>query len=436
MSPPWSPSRRSFLHATGAAAFAGGAGCLGRLKYDATALETVLEDPISRIPPGGLPLPVGYLGSARDTAGRSASALAERLSSLPDDVSPDDPSVERASNHLKWGRKAISESTQQQFTDAMRRLREARSTFGNGHGWLDVAVERTETDALREQHADLGRVLARSWTAVEYRATTISVGIYVAGETENILLEATSSLESVDRALDGVDSTDDDEKRARLFAAAAGETAHARAALADANAVVDGQRGQVFEGTPSLRDPMAAAARSLLETTEADIESVTPVPDDDPWVVREVLAELSVRPPRDVREALGADRPATALSNLRWRRQRLTAREILDTDTVSVPESTEALVSSRRAAIKALQQASSEVDGPLEQTCLRQAQFKAIDGDRDLENVANEARGTGARTTKFATQAYAHYVAACTLAEAAKPTATELVDAVENELGQ
>ncbi|KAB1188507.1 MULTISPECIES: hypothetical protein [Haloferax] len=436
MSPPSTPSRRAFLHATGAAVFASVSGCLGRHNYDTAALEAALEDPITRVPPAGLPLPEGYLGSARGTAQRSASALADRLSSLPDDVSPDSPSVERASNHLKWGRAAISESTQQQSTDAMRRIREARTTFGKGHGWLDAAVGAMETAGLREQATDLSRVLTRSWTDVEYRATTIPVGIYVAGESENLLFEAASSPESVDRALDGVDSTDDDEKRARLFTAAAAEVAHARAALADAYAVISGQRENVFEGTPSLRDPIAAAARSLLETTEADIESVTLAADDRPWVVHEVLDELSVRPPRDVRDALGADRPATALSNLRWRLQRLTARDLLDTDALSVPELSEALVSSRRATIEALQQSRSNVGGPVEQTCVRQAQFEAVRGDRDLENVANEARRTGARTTKFATQTYAHYVAARTLAEAANPTATRLVSAVENELGR
>ncbi|UVE49683.1 hypothetical protein KU306_12290 [Haloferax larsenii] len=436
MSPLSTPSRRAFLGAAGAIVFSGLAGCLGRWNYDAAALERELQDQIMRVPPGDLPLADGYLWSARETAERSASVLAERLSSLPNHVSPDNPSVEQASKHLMWGRAAITESTTQQSTSAMRRVREARTTLGRGHGWLDTAVGPAETDGLREQHTNLVRVLARSWTGVEYRATTVSVGIYVASVTEQLLSEAASSLESVDQALDGVDSTDDDEKRARLFAAAAAEIAHARAALADANAVIGGQRTQVFEGTPSLRDPMTVAARNLLETTEADIESVTPVSDDRPWVVREVLDELSVRPPRDVRDALGADRPATALSNLRWRRQRLTGRERLDTDTLSVPKSSEALVSSRRAALDALQQARSNVGGPVEQTCVRQAQLKAINGDRDLENVVSEARSTGARSTKLATEAYARYVAARTLAEAAKPTATRLTQAVANELGR
>lgn len=430
------PSRRSFLGAAGAAVFAGLSGCLGRPKYDSKALEAVLEDPIRRVPPGDIPLPGGYLGSARATAERSATSLSNRLSSLPDEVSPDSLSVERASNHLKGGRASITESTTRQSTDAMRRIREARSTLGEGHGWLDTAVGRTETDAFWEQDTDLGRVLARSWTDVEYRATTIPVGVYVAGETESFLLEATSSLESVDRALVGTDSTDDEAERYRLFAAAAGELSHARAALADANAVVAGQREQVFEGTPSLREPMAAAAETLLEAAETDIESSTPVPDSEPRAVREVLDELSVRPPRDVRDALASDRPATALANLRWRLQRLAAREILDTDTLSVPESSEALVASRTATLDALQQSRSNVGNPVEQTCVRQAQFEAVRGDRDLENVVNEAGRREGRATEFATRAYAHYVAARTLANAAKPTATRLTQAVENELGR
>ncbi|KAB1194331.1 hypothetical protein GJR96_13135 [Haloferax sp. MBLA0076] len=436
MSPPWPSSRRSFLHATGAAVFAGVAGCLGRPKYDAEALREVLEDPIPRPPPASLPLPDGYLGGARDTAERSAAALAERLSSLPDDVSPDSLSVERASNHLKGGRASITESTQQQSTDAMRSIREARSTLSEGRGWLDTAVGKVETDALWEHDVDLGRVLARSWTDVEYRATTVPVGIYAAAETEALLLEAGSSLESVDRALIGTDSVDDETERYRLFAAAMGELSHARAALADANAVIGGQRERVFEGTPSLRDPMATAAQTLLETTEADIESMTPVSDEQPRVVHEVLDELSVRPPRDVRDALDANRPATALSNLRWRRQRLTAREGVDRESLSVPESNEALVSSRRAAIDALRQARSTVGDPVEHTCIRQAQFEAIRGDRDVENVANEVGRSESRATEFATRGYAHYVAAKHLATAAKPTATRLVSAVENELGR
>ncbi|KTG07502.1 hypothetical protein [Haloferax profundi] len=435
MSPLSTPSRRSFLSAAGAVVFSGLSGCLGQQKYDSEALEAVLEDPVPFVPPGRLP-PSGYLGRARDTAERSALSLSDRLSSLPDGVSPDSLPVERASNHVKGGRASLAESTQQQSTDAMRSIREARSTLAEGHGWLDTAVGKFETDALWEQDLDLGRVLARSWPAVEYRATTIPVGIYVAGETETLLLEATSSLESVDRALVGTDSADDEAERYRLFAAARGELSHARAALADANAVIDGQREQVFEGTPSLREPMAGAAATLLERAETDIESVTPVPENHPRVVHEVLDELSVRPPRDVRDALDANRPATALSNLRWRVQRLTARDSVGVDSLSVPESNEALVSSRRAAIDALRQARSNVSGPVEQTCVRQAQFEALRGDRDLENVANEVGRSERRATEFATRGYAHYVAAKHLATAAKPTATRLVQAVENELGR
>ncbi|WP_411968507.1 hypothetical protein [Haloferax sp. YSSS75] len=115
---------------------------------------------------------------------------------------------------------------------------------------------------------------------------------------------------------------------------------------------------------------------------------------------------------------------------------RLTAREALDSESLSVPESNEALVSSRRATLDALQQARSNVGGPIEQTCIRDARFEAVRGDCDLENVTNEARRNGVRATEFATQAYAHYVAAQHLATAAKPTATRLVGAVENKLGR
>ncbi|MFC7203659.1 hypothetical protein ACFQJC_09040 [Haloferax namakaokahaiae] len=427
-------SRRSVLKLTGALAVSGLAGCLGQPKYDRDALDEALATSLPIVGPPSLPLRNGYRSAARETAQEQASRLDSRLSNLPDGLDAEDRAVYSARDNLSDARGLLAGQFPQ--TSELDAIRYARELLGEGHGWLDAATgARTEAD-LRERIEAFRPVVSDQRGEVEYRATTIPTGIVVAGATEDRLWHASTYLE---QAAERVDTASENGADSRLthFAQAAGYIAAIRACVADAGAIIDGQQKQIFDNTPSLREPMERAAATLLETLEPEI-SVLGLLSTDSTVALRAASVLTPNRPRSEYEALGRNEPASSLIDFSPKIHQLHARRafVREHESIVLPDadSTESVLHARTSAIDALRDALESQPGPLERILLGHAVRELQRGDDRLEDVARETANDKSAATDSAKWAAAEYVAGRYLVEAVKPAALRVVNEVESEV--
>ncbi|WP_424008725.1 hypothetical protein [Haloferax denitrificans] len=432
VSPP-SHSRRSVLKLTGALAVSGLAGCLGQPKYDRKALDEALSTPIPVVGPPSLPLPSGYLTTARAIAQEETDRLDSRLSNLPAGLDSDHRAVHSARDALSDARGLLGGQYPQ--TSPLDAIRYARQTLAEGHGWLDaVSGAISETD-LRERFDDFRPLVAERREEIEYRATTVPTGIVVASAIEDRVYHANRALEAGSWDLDKTERVGSDE-RVQFLAMAAGEVEATRVALADAGAIIDGQRERVFENTPSLHGPMTAAAEALLDSVSETVDELDRIPTGQP-VAAMVAAGLT--PGTDqASEALDRDSPASALDALSGidHLLRIRARflEQLDADAIPTADSTASVMQSRTRAVDALRAAIESEPGPVERERLQRAADTIADGDQHLGHLRDTARRRDAAATDSARRATAAYLRGRYAAETANPAAQRVISAVENEM--
>ncbi|MFK8212983.1 hypothetical protein [Haloferax volcanii] len=426
-------SRRSLLEAVGALGVGALAGCIGRPKYDRETLDDASETPIPTVGSPSLPLPNGYLTTGRTIARERAERLDARLSNLPAELDASDRAVASARDDLSDARRFLSGSHQR--TAALDAIRYARETLGEGHGWLDAAEGIATESALRNRLDDFGPLVAERRRDIEYRATTVPAGIVVASAIEERIHRADAALEAGSWDLDKAERADGDE-RVQYLAMAAGEVVATRVALADAGALIDGQRARVFENTSNHHGPMTAAAERLLRATSETVAEFDPVPTGRP-VEAMVVARLAPDT-EQASAALDRDAPATALAALAGvvHAIRIRARvlDALDAERLPKADAAATVVRTRRRAVDALSESLGSNPGPVERERLRYAEAVLLDGDRHLERLRESARRDNAAATDAARRATAAYAFGRYAVETANAAAHRVVSTTENEV--
>jgi hypothetical protein len=425
-------SRRSLL-GTAAGGLVAVAGCLGGpdAPYDPDALEAVRDRPSPRLAPAALPYPNGYVAGVRELVADRLDAAASRLDSLPAGVDPDGPLVSAARRDLEQARRDYADSRAVTQTAAATELRYARFSVGRAHAFLDAATVGLDAAAVREKGAELRPLVDATAADVEYRALDVPPAVVVPAATESRVVEARGALGVAAAHLDDVPSAAETE-RARLLARANGAFVKVRAALADANAVIRGQRAAVFDGTESYRPALVAAGRSFAADLR-EVERSLPSPPDAGVTDLERLSWRRLSDVVDVsavdshleagHPALAVDAAGTSLHHAAAHRS--LSAELRDGDHRAVGSATR-VDGAKRAAADAVEEARRDVSNGVEQERLRPAGFALQAGDRYLDEAVESDRVPAGVVERASVE----YVAARHLATTAVPVGERVVGRV------